>query len=425
MDAVVVDSVRGLIEARRKQYKSATARTITVTNEVQKGLARGILEFGRKPASPEVRDYGSIRFETRALTVEAAIAFFDSLCRNETPNGYDFPMDGTVDLGIPHWASERRPSPIGGPVRVFPWPSLVFLLKPKQSKSMPMGPILKRGLPILSDVPDSADEWLGFDARTLSESHQSITLVLPDFRARIKDVVFAEREIRLGVEAGIVPLKNLELRASINSGSKWREPRVEASSDGFVIESAGIPSQLLAFLVVRDTDDLVDWANIHPIYGNLPPGVSFAIPEQRLAQLIADGENGPVEFKRLVDQPFFFVQSVVAFANTDGGKILIGVNDDGSIEGTEPEKMRPKLQEWTERYCDPPIELAYTSHTFDGRPVLVVDVPKGANRPYVLREKGVVYVRRGATDRPTHRAELDELYGRNADAQGQRAMGFR
>ena len=58
--------------------------------------------------------------------------------------------------------------------------------------------------------------------------------------------------------------------------------------------------------------------------------------------MIANGENSAVEFKRDDVSPEKLAREIVAFANTQGGKILLGVEDDGTITGLQ----RSNTQEW-------------------------------------------------------------------------------
>ena len=66
-----------------------------------------------------------------------------------------------------------------------------------------------------------------------------------------------------------------------------------------------------------------------------------------LLEIIRNGENSGVEFKRDDVQNHDLAKELVAFANLEGGIVLLGVEDDGSISGT----TRPKLEEWVMTAC--------------------------------------------------------------------------
>lgn len=122
-------------------------------------------------------------------------------------------------------------------------------------------------------------------------------------------------------------------------------------------------------------------------------------------------ENKTTEFKREYMDDIKY--AVVAFANTEGGRIYIGINDDGSIQGIENtdgtvlritnmirDSIRPDVTMFAE--C--------TVETMDGKSVVVLSVQRGTARPYYLAGKGIrpegVYVRQSASSVPASEAAI-------------------
>jgi len=66
-----------------------------------------------------------------------------------------------------------------------------------------------------------------------------------------------------------------------------------------------------------------------------------------LLEIIANGENSSVEFKRDDVDNRAFAKEVVAFSNFEGGMILLGVEDDGTISGV----ARPNVEQWVITAC--------------------------------------------------------------------------
>lgn len=101
------------------------------------------------------------------------------------------------------------------------------------------------------------------------------------------------------------------------------------------------------------------------------------------------------------------LKTVIAFANTSGGKIYIGIDDDGKVLGVQ--KLDTDILKLSNSIRDsikPDITL-FTSilvEKIDGKDVIVVDVQKGVSSPYYLTDKGIrpsgVYVRQGASSVP-------------------------
>ena len=107
------------------------------------------------------------------------------------------------------------------------------------------------------------------------------------------------------------------------------------------------------------------------------------------------------------------LKTVIAFANTSGGKIYIGIDDDGKVLGVQ--KLDTDILKLSNSIRDsikPDITL-FTSilvEKIDGKDVIVVDVQKGASSPYYLTDKGIlpsgVYVRQGASSVPATDATI-------------------
>ena len=107
------------------------------------------------------------------------------------------------------------------------------------------------------------------------------------------------------------------------------------------------------------------------------------------------------------------LKTVIAFANTSGGKIYIGIDDDGKVLGVQ--KLDTDILKLSNSIRDsikPDITL-FTSilvEKIDSKDVIVVDVQKGASSPYYLTDKGIrpsgVYVRQGASSVPATDAAI-------------------
>lgn len=106
-----------------------------------------------------------------------------------------------------------------------------------------------------------------------------------------------------------------------------------------------------------------------------------------LQRLILHGENDTVDFKQRVTQPEKIARTLVSFANTRGGVILIGVKDNGTISGIDPEEEKHTLQLAADFYCDPPVKVQYEEVEEDKRTVLKVIVPESMLKPHFAKIK--------------------------------------
>ncbi len=100
-------------------------------------------------------------------------------------------------------------------------------------------------------------------------------------------------------------------------------------------------------------------------------------------RLIEEGEGFGIEFKRRISSAEKIARTIISFANTKGGIILFGVDDDGSIVGVESEKSEVELIELAGRdYSDPPISPGITIVPFDGRDVIVAQIDQSRTKPH-------------------------------------------
>ncbi len=79
--------------------------------------------------------------------------------------------------------------------------------------------------------------------------------------------------------------------------------------------------------------------------------------------------------------------SIVAFANTKGGKLLIGVKDNGNIIGIKTEEEYYMLDLAASIYCKPEVKLNYTKWSIEGKTILEADIPVGKEKPYFAKNE--------------------------------------
>ncbi len=135
--------------------------------------------------------------------------------------------------------------------------------------------------------------------------------------------------------------------------------------------------------------------------------------KSELLEIIANRENSGIEFKRDDIRPEQLAKEVVALANFQGGKILLGVEDDGSISGLQ----RDNTEEWVMNVfrdkIHPMILPFYEELQMDAqRRVAVVSFPQGISKPYVIRHHGreEIYIRMGTTSQRASREQQARLH---------------
>ena len=103
--------------------------------------------------------------------------------------------------------------------------------------------------------------------------------------------------------------------------------------------------------------------------------------KQYLLRLIKEGEHQQQDFKYRVSDAMKLARSVSAFANTDGGRLLIGVRDDGHMSGVRSEEEIYMMHQAAYRYCRPEASIKFDTYHVEGRTIVVATVPPSDKRP--------------------------------------------
>lgn len=123
------------------------------------------------------------------------------------------------------------------------------------------------------------------------------------------------------------------------------------------------------------------------------------ITDTQIFQIIAQGENSGVEFKREDVSADALAKEIVAFANSSGGVILLGVEDDSAIGGITHSHTK---EEWVSNIVSnnvtPALDISSTMVEVEGKKVFHIEVPKGKDKPYQTN-KYQFLIRIGSTNR--------------------------
>jgi predicted HTH transcriptional regulator len=118
---------------------------------------------------------------------------------------------------------------------------------------------------------------------------------------------------------------------------------------------------------------------------------------QQLKKLVAKGEGQNLEFKRKASHPEKIVREMVAFANSSGGILLLGIGDDGSIPGLKYPEGESHVVHDALKYCKPSLKLKETFIPIgNSRTVIKYEIPESAKKPHLLNmpdHSKEVYVR--------------------------------
>lgn len=129
------------------------------------------------------------------------------------------------------------------------------------------------------------------------------------------------------------------------------------------------------------------------------------------------GEGKNIEYKReLPNNHEKFLKDIIAFSNTTGGKVILGIEEGTNavygIGDISPFKLSDAISNMISDACTPQIEPDISICTIENKTLLVVDVPSGKFRPYYIASRGKetgAYIRINGTSRPADSRKLHEL----------------
>lgn len=108
---------------------------------------------------------------------------------------------------------------------------------------------------------------------------------------------------------------------------------------------------------------------------------------RELIDLIEEGENLFCEFKRKFSSPEKIAKEMIAFANTKGGYILFGIDDNRSVYGVESEKAETELiKDAALNYCEPPLDIDIKYMELYGKEIVITEIPESENKPHRIQD---------------------------------------
>ncbi len=117
---------------------------------------------------------------------------------------------------------------------------------------------------------------------------------------------------------------------------------------------------------------------------------------KELFKLIEEGEHQQQDFKYCINDSKKIAKSLVAFANTDGGRLLIGVKDNGKIAGIRTDEEFYMVEAAAKIYSNPPINFLTKQWQVEGKTVLEITILPSSKKPHFAKDengKWLAYIR--------------------------------
>jgi predicted HTH transcriptional regulator len=141
---------------------------------------------------------------------------------------------------------------------------------------------------------------------------------------------------------------------------------------------------------------------------------------KKITRLIQQGEHQQQDFKYCISDSRKIARSLVAFANTDGGRLLVGVKDNGRIAGVRSEEEYYMVESAAKIYSNPAISFTTQQHFIEGKTVLEVNIEPSPEKPHFAKDdegKWWAYFRKNDENRLANKIMI-EVWKRQKSPEG-------
>ncbi len=131
---------------------------------------------------------------------------------------------------------------------------------------------------------------------------------------------------------------------------------------------------------------------------------------QNLFRLIDEGEHQQQDFKFCINDSKKIAKSLVAFANTDGGRLLIGVKDNGRIAGIKSDEEFYMVEAAAKIYSKPAITFLTKQWQVNGKTVLEIQIEPSNEKPHFAKDengKWLAYIRSADENLLAHKIQIE------------------
>lgn len=137
-------------------------------------------------------------------------------------------------------------------------------------------------------------------------------------------------------------------------------------------------------------------------------------------KLIQEGEHQRQDFKYCINDSKKIAKSLVAFANTDGGRLLVGIKDNGKIAGIKTDEEFYMVEAAAKIYSDPPINFSTQQWQIEGKTVLEILIEPSTTKPHFAKDdngKWLAYIRVDDENYLAHKIQIN-VWKKNNSLEG-------
>lgn len=297
------------------------------------------------------------------------------------------------------------------------WPADIFTLEPASGQpSAPDGPLIAVDAPYYPSFEQVLSDFYAIRVQSwMNYFRGQVVVVLPDFRARISKLTVAIAYLRAEIECGTLRPSDLVIKVYAESQIRRLVQETICPKEPFVqLDLSDKPSFACVALVCGTTGETLHEKAFKEGVSWREPDVVVEAIESEIEQLLLIGESETVEFREKLDKsrPQRLAKTATAFANTKGGTIVFGVDDDHHVVGCEIQGMADTVTNIFRSYCDPPPAFTTRVVRHEGKELLSVEIAESESTVHTVKDLGP-FVRANGTNRSPTSHELALLYQRH------------
>lgn len=408
-DIQILDEINALIEKNEGVYKSAAVITaLSKRQDSWNNVFTKITLSNEDSEFSEKLEYDDFILNRVSITVDDFLNMIDDLVRKgelKVMNCPDVKATGNFETDS-RW--RYRSSKDEWLKNEWPTNHYIFNIDSGVIGHPSGNPLVSTRYPHFPNAESAIKYYNDID---LSYHSGKIFLFLPNYQLKIDKLSIGSEYLDLKLILNDIKQEELIGKLYCEKEKRIKTEDFSIDENPKKIHLSFIPD-IMSIYVLKNDGEILDFRRIYLSWPSSPSkDVVIDVKEADVLTMIKQGENQHIEFKKELNNKYKgeFIESVVAFANGEGGAILLGVDDKSNIVGFSTDKIEEQIINIIRSWCDPFIEPEIKSVTIDDKPITIVGISKGTNKPYTLRDRGV-YVRRGSTDRIASRIELDEFY---------------
>jgi len=298
------------------------------------------------------------------------------------------------------------------------WPA-IYLSNQIQGNTLPNNydVIAKPSLPSFPDIDTAIVHLFGLNPNEpYSHVARQIEIIIPEYRCRIKTITIDDKNIIASIESKDFSEKDLIAKIYC----RYSDKGVYYDAKDFPIQNNVVNIPINGSVIFVDfsvlsakNSQILDYRRFSLPYWHDYNGTITIKGKSGLTAIIMDGESQTTEFKALIKDADDFLETVIAFANTNNGTIFVGVNDKSNVIGVnvDHEEFVRKIDNWIGDLCTPKPKYNIKRTKIDDKEIELVSIEEGDknNKPYSFRGTKIL-VRANSSDRPIGRFELEEMY---------------